>query len=186
MPPTSIPESLRSMFARSPIALSLSPATPDHVLMLVNRSFEDLSGYSNADIVGRNCRFMQGGLAQEEALRPVRHFVADASVPSVRAPLINFRADGRPFVNLLYMSRLRSSSGEDCFFFASQFDISRSNQDTLAQYDGALASTVSHLHSPAAASGFTIDGSVQTLGNSLALIAQAKLTLDSLDIAHGL
>ncbi len=60
----------------------------------------------------------------EDARAKIHLFLSRQGAASVRTPIINFRKDGKPFVNLLFMSKLTSSSDVQ-YIFASQFDISR-------------------------------------------------------------
>ncbi len=61
----------------------------------------------------------------------------------MRTPIVNFHKDGHPFVNLLFMSKLRNQSGLR-IRLRSQFDVSRSQPELLAAYDRELARTLSN------------------------------------------
>jgi PAS domain S-box-containing protein len=70
----------------------------------VNEGFSAITGYSASEAVGRNCRFLQGPdtdrravAAMSEALRARR---------AIRLALLNYRKDGTPFWNLLYLAPL--------------------------------------------------------------------------------
>jgi PAS domain S-box-containing protein len=175
------PQDLRDYFESSPVALSLAAADGDHELVLINRPFRELTGYSTSEIVGRNCRFLQGEQRDETALTPIRAFLRRPDQSNVRVPILNYRKDGLPFVNLLYMSRLRSQDGRTSFIFASQFDISRTQNELLVEYDFALRQTLHGLNPVVAESGLIVEGTLHTIANSAATIAQAKVTLSELD-----
>lgn len=181
MPVDDIPGELRAYFGGSPVALALGAARPDHELRLTNRRFRDLTGYSQQEIAGLNCRFLQGESRNEEARAQIRAFLDQDRIPSVRTPIVNFRKDGRPFVNLLYMTKLRARSGELLYIFASQFDISRTQPELLADYDAALAGTIDRMSPVLAESGLVVEGSLMTIANAAATIAQAKVTLADLN-----
>ena len=166
-----IPGELRDYFERSTVALSLGAAEGDHPLQLTNQRFHQLTGYGASEIIGRNCRFLQGESRNEEARGQIREFLADDRRPNVRTSIVNFRKDGQPFVNLLYI-------------FASQFDISRTQPGLLAEYDTSLGQTLVGLSPVLADSGLIIEGSLMTIANAAATIAQAKLTLGQLDSGH--
>ncbi|WP_278393588.1 PAS domain-containing protein [Sphingobium yanoikuyae] len=176
-----LPEELRDYFDSSPVALSLGKASGDHALLLTNRRFRDLTGYATSEIVGRNCRFLQGESRNEDAREKIHSFLAEDRIANVRTPIVNFRKDGSPFVNLLYMSKLRTQSGEVRYIFASQFDVSRTQADLLEEYDADLGRALNHISPVLAESGLVVEGSLMTIANSAATIAQAKLTLNELD-----
>ena len=176
-----MPDELLTFFENSPVALALGDPEGDNELILVNDRFTDLTGYEQKDLAGRNCRVLQGEAQDHVARARLRAFLRDDAAPTVRTPILNFRKDGRPFVNLLYMSRLRSLAGTTRFIFASQFDVSRAQPDRLKTYDAKLGEALMRLSPIAAESGIIVEGTLTTLANSAATIAQAKLTLANLD-----
>lgn len=176
-----IPPELSVFFENSPIALALAEADGDVPLLLVNRGFRDLTGYGASDVVGRNCRLLQRDADNADARATLRAFIADPDMPNVRTTILNFKKDGTPFVNLLYMSRLRALNGAVRYLFASQFDVSRAQPERLKAYDVELGQTLTRLSPLVAESGIIVEGSLTTIANSAATIAQAKLTLADLD-----
>lgn len=176
-----IPGELRQYFEASHIALALAEATDDNPLLLVNEPFRQLTGYDDAEVIGRNCRLLQRDADNREAREKIRVFLESGRHASVRTPIVNFRKDGQAFVNLLYMSKLKALSGEVRFLFASQFDVSRSQPELLSAYDAELSRTLTRLSPTLAESGLVIEGSLMTIANSVATVAQAKLTLADLD-----
>lgn len=176
-----VPRELGVFFENSPIALALARADADNELILVNRGFRDLTGYAPADVVGQNCRLLQRDAHNDESRAKLRIFLAKEQAASVRTTIINFKKDGTPFVNLLYMSRLRSLGGQTRYIFASQFDVSRAHPDRIHEYDATLGSVLTRLSPVAAESGIIVEGSLTTIANSANIIAQAKLTLADLD-----
>lgn len=178
------PAQLSRYFAASSVALSLAAADGDNELLLVNAPFERLTGYTPADVVGRNCRLLQrdthAGM-NRQARADIHRFLANDRVPNVRSVMINVAKDGTPFVNLLYMSKLRDLDGQVRFLFGSQFDISRTQPDRLAQYDDVLTRTLARMDPLMTERGLVIEGSLLTIANSAAIIAQARYTLSRLD-----
>lgn len=176
-----IPVELRRYFEASHIALALADVSDDNPLLLVNERFRVLTGYTDEEVIGRNCRLLQRDAENRQARAKIRTFLEAGRQASVRTPIVNFRKDGQPFVNLLYMSKLKSLSGEVRFLFASQFDVSRSQPELLSAYDAELGRTLSRLGPTLAESGIVIEGSLMTIANTVATVAQAKLTLADLD-----
>jgi PAS domain S-box-containing protein len=176
-----VPDDLKIFIEGSPVALALALPDGDHPLALVNPRFSELTGYSHAELVGRNCRLLQRDADDRDARAKLRAFLEDDAAPSVRTPILNFKKDGTPFVNLLYMSRLRSLSGPTRFIFASQYDVSRAQPERLQDYDQALGQTLTRLTPIAAESGIIVEGTLTTIAHSATTIAHAKLTLADLD-----
>lgn len=185
MPEPTVPDALLAFFEGSQVALALGAPDGDNELILVNRRFTDLTGYSQEDLAGRNCRVLQKGpdrgAEDGEARARLHAFLKDDGAANVRTPILNFRKDGTPFVNLLYMSRLRLLSGRTRFILASQFDVSRAHPDRLQAYDDDLGQALTRLSPVAAESGIIVEGTLSTIANSATAIAQAKLTLANLE-----
>ncbi|MBD3640063.1 MAG: EAL domain-containing protein [Marinobacter sp.] len=98
---------------------------PDLPLVYVNPTFERITGFSPEESVGRNCRFLQGSgedPSNEQALAEIRKALAIGGETSV--VLRNFRKDGTPFWNDLYLSPIRNDEGDVTHFVGVQNDIS--------------------------------------------------------------
>lgn len=106
---------------RMPMVIT-DPSQPDNPLVFVNEAFQELTGYSRDECIGRNCRFLQGPGTDAEAVSRVRDAVAKGE--NVSVDLLNYRKDGTTFWNALYMSPVRGLDGKIQFFFASQLDVS--------------------------------------------------------------
>ena len=180
MPPE-LPRSLVDYLRQSRVALALASAEDDNHLVMVNDAFCSLTGYDPDDVIGRNCRMLQRDAPNVEPRARLREFLARPRQPNVRTPIVNFRKDGTPFVNLLYMSRLRSESGGPGYVFASQFDVSRSQPELLAEYDAALGATLNRLTPIAEDAGVIVEGTLLAIANSAATVAQAKMMLADLE-----
>ena len=177
-----LPSTLVDYLRQSRVALAVASAADDNPLVYVNAAFTRLTGYEPDDVVGRNCRMLQHKAPNIEPRARLREFIANDRQPNVRTLIVNFRKDGRPFVNLLYMSRLRAMSGGTPYLFASQFDVSRSHGDLLADYNAALEATLGKLVPIAEEAGIVVEGTLLTIANSAATIAQAKMMLAGLDM----
>lgn len=171
------------------VALALANVDDDHRLAMVNKAFCDLTGYGSEEVVGKNCRFLQdsasrGRSENTDARTDIHRFLTEPQVETVRTPIVNFTKDDRPFVNLLFMSKLKGSNGKTAYIFASQFDVSRSHLSMLHDYDAQLSQAISGLSPVLQESGLIIDGSLATIANSAAMIAQAKMILSQLESAN--
>jgi len=97
----------------------------DMPLVYANPTFERITGFSRDEAVGRNCRFLQGygeDPSNEQALAEIRKALATGKATSV--VLRNFRKDGTPFWNDLYLSPIRNDEDEVTHYVGVQSDIS--------------------------------------------------------------
>jgi two-component system CheB/CheR fusion protein len=91
---------------------------PDHPLIYVNAAFETITGYSRSDVLGRNCRFLQGGATDRETVAEIRAAL-DAGDECTRV-VLNFRKDGSPFWNELRISPVHDNAGVLTHFIGIQ------------------------------------------------------------------
>ncbi|WP_435182556.1 PAS domain-containing protein [Halobellus sp. EA9] len=107
----------------SPIGISVADATrDDEPLIYVNDGFVELTGYSRSEILGRNCRFLQGEETSEDTVAEIRKAI-DAEEPIV-TELLNYRKDGSMFWNRLSIQPVRDDTGTVTHFLGFQQDIS--------------------------------------------------------------
>lgn len=98
-----------------------NPRLPDNPIVYANAAFLRLTGYAREDILGRNCRFLQGKETARHAVEALREAV-DAR-RDIAIDILNYRKDGSQFWNGLYLSPVTNAEGEVQFFFASQLDV---------------------------------------------------------------
>jgi PAS domain S-box-containing protein len=104
---------------RMPMAVS-DPRLSDNPIVLANRAFLDLCGYEAEEIVGRNCRFLQGPETDPQAIAQLRAAVKGGR--EIELELLNYRKDGSSFWNKVFVSPIHNEAGELIYFFASQKD----------------------------------------------------------------
>ena len=97
------------------------PRQPDNPIVFANAAFLKLSGYTRDDVLGKNCRFLQGPDTDPQAVKAIR--TAIEARTEIAINLLNYRKDGQIFWNGLYISPVTNSAGELQFFFASQLDV---------------------------------------------------------------
>ncbi|WP_052402144.1 histidine kinase famiy protein [Muricoccus aerilatus] len=107
---------------RMPMILT-DPNLPDNPIVFANRAFQDLTGYRQEEIVGRNCRFLQGAQTDREKVAELRTAVQEHRAASVE--LLNYKRDGTPFWNAVFIAPVFEKSGRLLYFFASQLDVTR-------------------------------------------------------------
>jgi PAS domain S-box-containing protein len=106
----------------APIGISIAgPTDVDNPLVYVNDAFCELTGYDRSEIVGRNCRFLQGKETDEQAVRELRRAI-DAAEP-VSVDLVNYTRDGERFWNEVDVAPVRDDDGEVTHFIGFQTDV---------------------------------------------------------------
>ncbi|MEM7565873.1 MAG: histidine kinase dimerization/phosphoacceptor domain -containing protein [Pseudomonadota bacterium] len=106
---------------RMPMILT-DPNLHDNPIVFANPAFHELTGYGDADLIGRNCRLLQGPETDPGVVDEIRASVA-ARKHSHRV-LVNYRKDGSRFWNELYTAPIFGEDGSLRYFFASQLDVS--------------------------------------------------------------
>ncbi len=113
---------LRTAMAECSAPMVLSdPNLPDCPMVVVNQAFCTVTGYSEAESVGRNCRFLQGPQTDPEAAPRIRACL-EAGQGCIEW-IVNHRKDGKAFWNLLFISPVHDESGALRYFFGNQLDI---------------------------------------------------------------
>ncbi|GAB2487096.1 PP2C family protein-serine/threonine phosphatase [Jatrophihabitans fulvus] len=106
----------------SQLAFSISdPTSEDNPLIWVNPAFELTTGYKGADVLGRNCRFLQGQLTDPATVTRIREKLANDDV--VNETLLNYRADGTAFWNHLVISPVFDADGRLTHHVGVQTDV---------------------------------------------------------------
>ena len=91
-------------------------------LVAANRAFETLTGYPQAEIIGRNCRFLQGPAPDKPTVAKLGACLQQGE--GCIQWIVNYRKDGKQFWNLLFISPVFGSDGQVLYFFANQHDLS--------------------------------------------------------------
>jgi PAS domain S-box-containing protein len=110
---------------RMPMVVS-DPRLPDNPIVLANQAFLDLTGYSANEVIGRNCRFLQGSGTDPRAVARIREGLATES--EVTVELLNYRKDGSSFWNELFISPVHDDEGRLLYHFSSAKDVSKRRQ----------------------------------------------------------
>jgi sigma-B regulation protein RsbU (phosphoserine phosphatase) len=111
---------------------------PDRPLIYANEGFERMTGYPVTEVMGRNCRFLQGPETDPSAMADIRAALAESRECVVE--ILNYRKDGSTFWNRLSITPVRDSSGEVTHFIGIQSDITarRLAEDGLRRAKEAL------------------------------------------------
>lgn len=93
---------------RSQSVVISDPSQRDMPVIFVSEEFETHTGYAPEEVLGRNCRFLQGRDTDPAAVRAIRD--ALAAEDEITVDILNYRKDGTPFWNRL---RIRPIFGDD-------------------------------------------------------------------------
>ncbi|MGI0483926.1 PAS domain S-box protein [Pantanalinema rosaneae CENA516] len=99
---------------------------PDNPIIYVNPAFESMTGYTAADVIGYNCRFLQGTDTQQLALTELRS--ALQAHRECHVVLRNYRKDGTLFWNELHVAPVFDAEGYLTHFVGIQTDITQRKQ----------------------------------------------------------
>ena len=124
---TADPEAyLQALRERAVIATDITfsitdPMEPDNPLVWVNPSFTRITGYEAEEVVGRNCRFLQGPATDPAAVAEISSALRERR--TVTTTLLNYRKDGSPFWNQLSVSPVFDGEGALVSFVGVQTDV---------------------------------------------------------------
>ncbi|GAA0303220.1 PAS domain-containing protein [Rhodovulum strictum] len=111
----------RALLARDEREMSVvisAPTLPDNPMIYVSEEFERQTGYSVAEALGRNCRFLQGPGTDPHAVEAIRHAL-HARTPFT-IDLLNYRKDGTPFMNRLRIRPIFDDEGRLMYYAGAQ------------------------------------------------------------------
>ena len=98
---------MQSLAAGQKCFVLSDPKLPDNPIVFATPDFYKLTGYTSQEVLGRNCRFLQGPGTDRRAVDVIRKAVSTGSDATVC--LINYKADGTPFWNQFFIAALRDS-----------------------------------------------------------------------------
>jgi PAS domain S-box-containing protein len=126
-----IPQILTQILDGSVNGITLSdPDQEDNPIVYANKAFEKITGYSQEETVGRNCRFLHDQAKDQDELQQIREAIKNAK--PVEVTLKNFRKNGDMFYNRLSITPLFDSEGQLIYFLGVQYDVT---EQILAQQE---------------------------------------------------
>ncbi|KAG5114716.1 hypothetical protein JHK82_037985 [Glycine max] len=96
------------------------PRLPDNPIIFASDSFLELTEYSREEILGRNCRFLQGPETDPATVNKIREAIDNQTEVTVQ--LINYTKSGKKFWNLFHLQPMRDQKGEVQYFIGVQLD----------------------------------------------------------------
>ncbi len=97
------------------------PDQPDNPIVYANEAFERITGYTQEEIIGRNCRFLQGDERDQPEIERIRE--AMRADTEVTVTLRNYRKDGTPFFNEFTIRPLFDHKGAVVYYLGVQHDV---------------------------------------------------------------
>ncbi|MGI2034219.1 PAS domain-containing protein [Rhizobium panacihumi] len=163
------------------------PSQPDNPIIFCNEAFRKLTGYSDEEIIGRNCRFLQGAETDRETIAKIRDSIAAGQ--DVAVDILNYRKDGNTFWNAVFISPVRDEANKIIYFFASQLDFTtvKSREADLAaarhQAEAEVAKHTANLRTALDARTLLVHEVDHRVKNNLLTMAsivkmQARITKD--------
>ena len=95
----------------------------DHPIIYANTAFEKITGYTQEDILNKNCRFLQANDTEQKSIKKIRNAVAKGK--SCHVVLRNYRKDGSMFWNELHITPIKDNAGVVTHFIGIQNDVSQ-------------------------------------------------------------
>ncbi len=99
------------------------PDLEDMPLVYVNKAFEKITGYSQEETVGKNCRFLQGTDREQKERYQLKEAIANKQ--PVEITLRNYRKNGEMFYNHLIITPLFDAHGNVLYYLGVQYDVTQ-------------------------------------------------------------
>ncbi|MFB6356498.1 MAG: PAS domain-containing protein, partial [bacterium] len=111
------------------------PSLEDNPVIYCNDGFTRITGYDEQEILGKNCRFLQGEDTDEQTVREIRRAINNEE--PIRTEILNYRKDGTPFWNHLSITPVRNAEGQLTHYVGVQEDITDrvERQHELERYE---------------------------------------------------
>lgn len=116
------------------------PDMEDLPLVYANKAFADMTGYTQEETIGKNCRFLQGTDREQEERSQIRAAITNKE--PIEVTLRNYRKNGELFYNHLKIIPLFDSQGKVLYYLGVQYDITTQvlKEKEIERLSGHLAS----------------------------------------------
>ncbi|PZU13183.1 MAG: hybrid sensor histidine kinase/response regulator [Sphingobium sp.] len=127
---------------RMPMILT-DPNRDDNPIVFANNAFLDLTGYDLEEIIGHNCRFLQGAQTDRETVAQLRESVAAHRAISLE--ILNYKKNGQPFWNAVFIGPVYGEDGGLLYFFASQLDVTARKEAEATRFQSQKMESIGQL-----------------------------------------
>lgn len=100
---------------------------PNLPLVYANAAFYDITGYQKDEVIGRNCRFLQGKDTDPKAVAQIRAAIKERR--ELQLTLLNYRKDGTSFWNLFSIAPVFGGDGACTHYVGIQQDVTRQREN---------------------------------------------------------
>lgn len=129
--PSEVQDRVLESVGFSPIAMVVTnPRLPENPIELVNQAFCTLTGYSEDEVLGRNCRFLAGERTEPWITETIRQGIRERR--AVLVEILNYKRDGSTFRNGVMITPLFDEDGELEWFLGSQVDLGPADDGAFA------------------------------------------------------
>ena len=97
------------------------PSLPDNPIVFASKGFLELSGYTLEEVLGRNCRFLQGPGTDQSQVEMLRKGIMNGEDTAVC--LLNYKANGTPFYNQIFIAGLRDATQKIINYVGVQVEV---------------------------------------------------------------
>ncbi|MGV3743004.1 MAG: histidine kinase famiy protein [Burkholderiaceae bacterium] len=164
---------------RMPMVVT-DPNLEDNPVVFVNKAFLDLTGYAEEQVLGRNCRFLQGPQTDPETVAEIRE--ALSSQRAIAIDILNYKADGSSFWNALFIGPIFDQEGRLLYYFSSQMDIT---QRRISEQSYRQAQKMEAIGQLTAGLAHDFNNLLQVIAGNLESAAQSRGDQDAIDAAIG-
>lgn len=106
-----------------------NPREPDNPILYASESFYRTTGYGPHEVIGKNCRFLQGSQTSRQAVGEIRDAIREQRMTSTC--LLNYKKDGTPFWNAFHLEPVHDEHGVTQFYIGVQCDVTRACQSLM-------------------------------------------------------
>lgn len=111
----------QSLLGQLPVSLVVTdPRQDDNPIIYVNGAFERTTGYAPSDVIGENCRFLQGENTDPEDVQRLRNAIENKQEATV--DIVNYRKNGEAFLNRLIITPVFDQDGQLIYFIGFQYE----------------------------------------------------------------
>jgi sigma-B regulation protein RsbU (phosphoserine phosphatase) len=130
----------RAIEASSVGIIITDPGQRENPIIYANPAFIRMTGRGREEVIGQNPRFLQGPGTDPKAIQEIRRALQGGY--DCHLTLKNYRKDGTPFWNELFISPVRDDSGKVTHFIGTQTDVTKLRRVEEEQYEMEVARQV--------------------------------------------